>query len=181
MTILSCASPHDPLHDPAAAVSRRDRAYPPTSGQVLDVGCGFGLFALHFATQNSHLRIRGFDLSERRVNICAEPRSGSGEQCANDVADAASFRFDSPITAAYMLDLIHHIPERSVAPLIDTIASNLSRAAGCSSIIESSPGYVWFHLGAGQADGLQGACATGRPRKSSRSSSAPASPSTVIG
>ena len=59
-----------------------------------------------------------------------------------DVADAASFRFDSPITAAYMLDLIHHIPERSVAPLIDTIASNLEPGGRLLvKDIESSPGY----------------------------------------
>ena len=32
--------------------------YLPPSGQVLDVGCGFGLFALHFAMQNPALRIR---------------------------------------------------------------------------------------------------------------------------
>ena len=43
--------------------------YLPPAGQVLDVGCGFGLFALHFAIQQPHIRVRGFDLSERRVNM----------------------------------------------------------------------------------------------------------------
>jgi 2-polyprenyl-3-methyl-5-hydroxy-6-metoxy-1,4-benzoquinol methylase len=117
--------------------------YLPTSGQVLDVGCGFGLFALHFATQNPHLRIRGFDLSERRVNMARRAAKRLGVNNAQfDVADAASFRFDSPIAAAYMLDLIHHIPERSVAPLIDTIASNLEPGGRLLvKDIESSPGY----------------------------------------
>ena len=100
--------------------------YLPPSGQVLDVGCGFGLFALHFAMQNPALRIRGFDLSERRVNMArrAADRLGVGN-VQFDVADAARFRFDSPISGVYMLDLIHHIPEPSVAPLINTIAGNL--------------------------------------------------------
>ena len=117
--------------------------YLPTSGQVLDVGCGFGLFALHFAIQNPALRIQGFDLSERRVNMArrAAERLGVGNvQFA--VADAASFRFDSPISGVYMLDLIHHIPEPSVAPLIHTIAGNLEIGGRLLvKDIEPSPSY----------------------------------------
>jgi 2-polyprenyl-3-methyl-5-hydroxy-6-metoxy-1,4-benzoquinol methylase len=117
--------------------------YLPPAGQVLDVGCGFGLFALHFAVQQPQIRVRGFDLSERRVNMARRAAARLGVSNVQfDVADAATFRFDSPIAAAYMLDLIHHIPERSVAPLVDTIASNLQPGGRLLvKDIERAPGY----------------------------------------
>jgi 2-polyprenyl-3-methyl-5-hydroxy-6-metoxy-1,4-benzoquinol methylase len=117
--------------------------YLPASGQVLDVGCGFGLFALHFAMQNPALRIHGFDLSERRVNMARRAAGRLGAANVRfDVADAARFRFDSAISAAYMLDLIHHIPQQSVAPLIDTIAANLEIGGRLLvKDIEPSPAY----------------------------------------
>ena len=100
--------------------------YLPTAGQVLDVGCGFGLFALYFATRNPELQIRGFDLSERRIRMARDAAAKLGVQNVRfEVGDAAAFRFEEPITAAYMLDLIHHIPVTSVKPLIATIAANL--------------------------------------------------------
>src|SRR5918994_3311074 len=58
------------------------------------------------------------------------------------VADATAFRFDSPISGAYMLDLIHHIPEPTVGPLIETIASNLAPGGRLLvKDIERSPSY----------------------------------------
>jgi 2-polyprenyl-3-methyl-5-hydroxy-6-metoxy-1,4-benzoquinol methylase len=117
--------------------------YLPPSGQVLDVGCGFGLFALHFAIQNPGIRVRGFDLSERRVNMARRAAERLGVSNVQfDVADAARFRFDSPISAAYMLDLVHHIPEPSVAPLVHTIAANLEPGGRLLvKDIERSPSY----------------------------------------
>ena len=101
--------------------------YLPSAGRVLDVGCGFGLFALYFAIRIPTIRIQGFDLSEYRVALAQRAAAKLGVENAEfQVGDAAGFRFDQPISAAYMLDLIHHIPERSVAPLMATIAANLS-------------------------------------------------------
>lgn len=100
--------------------------YLPPTGQVLDVGCGFGLFALHFAIQNPGLRIHGFDLSDRRVQMAQRAARKLGVSNVEfQVGNAAAFDYRTPIAAAYMLDLIHHIPERSVKPLIDTIAGNM--------------------------------------------------------
>ncbi len=100
--------------------------YLPSSGQVLDIGCGFGLFALYFATRNPALQIRGFDLNARRIEMARQAAARLDVQNVRfQVGDAAAFRFDESIAAAYMLDLIHHIPQASVEPLIATIASNL--------------------------------------------------------
>jgi SAM-dependent methyltransferase len=100
--------------------------YLPASGHLLDLGCGFGLFALYFAIRNPGVAVRGFDLNERRVEAARRAAAVLGVHNAHfQVADAASFRLTERITAAYMLDLIHHIPVASVRPLMETIASNL--------------------------------------------------------
>ena len=101
--------------------------YLPRAGRVLDVGCGFGLFALYFAARLPGIRIVGFDLSERRVHLARRAAARLGITNAEfHVADASAFQFSEPISAAYMLDLIHHIPEQSVRPLLTTIAANLT-------------------------------------------------------
>lgn len=101
--------------------------YLPRRGTVLDLGCGFGLFALFFALQFPAVRIRAFDLNPHRVAAARRAASRLGAASVEfEVGDVAESRFDHPISAAYMLDLIHHIPETAVRPLVETIASNLA-------------------------------------------------------
>jgi SAM-dependent methyltransferase len=98
----------------------------PPSGLVLDVGCGFGLFALYFALRNPRIRVRGLDLNERRIAMARKAAERLGlENAEFHIGNAASFRFNEAIAGAYMLDLVHHIPEASVPALLETIASNL--------------------------------------------------------
>lgn len=117
--------------------------YLPSSGQVLDIGCGFGLFALYFASVIPTIRIQGFDLNARRVDMAtsAAERLRIRNVCFH-VADAAGFRLDHPVAGAYMLDLLHHIPAESVGPLVSTIAANLAPGGRLLvKDIEPSPAY----------------------------------------
>jgi 2-polyprenyl-3-methyl-5-hydroxy-6-metoxy-1,4-benzoquinol methylase len=124
--------------------------YLPRSGRVLDVGCGFGLFALYFAIRIPTIHVQGFDLSEYRVQLARRAAERLGvENVEFHVGDATELRIERPIAAAYMLDLIHHVPERSVKPLVEAIAANLG-AGGRLLLkdIESSRSYklafTWF-------------------------------------
>ncbi len=100
--------------------------YLPRSGRVVDVGCGFGLFALYFAIRIPTIHLQGFDLSEYRIQLARRAARRLGvENVEFHVGDATRFQIDQPIAAAYMLDLIHHVPEQSVKPLVATIAANL--------------------------------------------------------
>ena len=47
-------------------------------GRVLDVGCGFGLFAAYFGQMHRGRRIVGVDPDARRIGIAAPYPSGSG-------------------------------------------------------------------------------------------------------
>lgn len=100
--------------------------YLPRSGRVLDVGCGFGLFALYFAMRAPHLRLVGFDRDAYRIGLAREAAEKLGVRNADfHVGDASDFSFSGGLSAAYMIDLIHHIPVESVPQLLTTIAQRL--------------------------------------------------------
>ena len=93
--------------------------YLPTSGTVLDIGCGFGLFSLYYARLRPRLRIVGIDTDARRIDIArrAAARLGIGN-VHYDLGDAAALVFQGPFDAVYVLDIVHHIPRSSVPPLV---------------------------------------------------------------
>jgi SAM-dependent methyltransferase len=100
--------------------------YLPERGRVLDVGCGFGLFSLYYASVRPGLRLAGLDRNPRRIAMAraAAARLGLGN-VSYQVGDAAAYRGGEPLDAAYMLDIVHHIPEETVRPLFEQIAKAL--------------------------------------------------------
>jgi 2-polyprenyl-3-methyl-5-hydroxy-6-metoxy-1,4-benzoquinol methylase len=101
--------------------------YLPSEGIVLDVGCGFGLFALYFAGLHPHLQIRGIDYNPRRVAMAQNAARRLGlNNVEFKVGDARDFSCAEKIRGAYMLDLIHHIPPASARELVAEIAGHLA-------------------------------------------------------
>ena len=80
-------------------------------GRILDVGCGFGLFAAYFGQMQPRRRIVGLDPDPRRVRIARHVAGRLGladhEFFVGDVRDA---RLEGRFDAAYMLDVMHHLP-----------------------------------------------------------------------
>ena len=104
--------------------------YLPTSGTVVDVGCGFGLFALYFAARNPGIQIHGIDLNPRRVEWARAAAHKLG--IANvqfETCNARDFRSSVDLQGAYMLDMIHHIPPGEVRPLIEHLTGRLTANA----------------------------------------------------
>jgi 2-polyprenyl-3-methyl-5-hydroxy-6-metoxy-1,4-benzoquinol methylase len=100
--------------------------YLPAAGHVLDVGCGFGLFSLYFAMVSPGLALHGIDRNARRIAQArrAAARLGLGN-VRYETGDAREFRGSARYDAAYMLDIVHHIPEETVAPLVEQLAKTL--------------------------------------------------------
>jgi len=100
--------------------------YLPERGRVLDLGCGFGLFSLYYASIRPGLRLAGFDRNARRI---AMARAAAGRLgLANvryEAGDVMDFRGGETFDAAYMLDIVHHIPEGAVRPLLEQVAKIL--------------------------------------------------------
>lgn len=96
--------------------------YLPQHGAILDIGCGFGLFSLYYASVAPGRRLRGIDLDSRRITRARTAARRLGlKNVEYETGDASRFRGDSPLAAAYLLDIVHHIPPGSVSGLLTEI------------------------------------------------------------
>lgn len=104
--------------------------YLPEQGVALDVGCGFGLFALYYAQMHPDLEIHGFDLSEKRIEMAqrAAKKLGVGNVVFR-VDDARKLKADARYTGAYLLDIVHHVPEETVPPMLAELHRALAPGA----------------------------------------------------
>ena len=83
----------------------------PEQGSILDVGCGFGLFAAYFGQTHPRRSIVGVDPNARRVDLARNVARSLGltrhEFRVGDIRDA---HLVGPFAGAYVLDVMHHIP-----------------------------------------------------------------------
>ena len=81
-------------------------------GRILDVGCGFGLFAAYFGQTQPRRSIVGVDPDARRVALARRVASRLDlVQHTFNVGDVRDAELTGPFDAAYVLDVMHHIPE----------------------------------------------------------------------
>ncbi len=100
--------------------------YLPRRGRVLDLGCGFGLFSLYYASVRPDLEIEGIDLNARRIAMARRAAERLGLRTVRyEVGNATEFRGGRLFDAAYMLDIVHHIPAETVRPLLEQVAKAL--------------------------------------------------------
>lgn len=121
--------------------------YLPARGRVLDIGCGFGLFSLYYASVAPTLELRGLDFNPRRIAMARRAAARLGlTNVIYEVQDARDYRADGDYDAAYMLDIVHHVEEESVRPLLEQLAKSL-RSGGRLIIkdVDTRPAYKrWF-------------------------------------
>jgi cyclopropane fatty-acyl-phospholipid synthase-like methyltransferase len=100
--------------------------YLPDDGVVLDIGCGFGLFSLYYAATGPRRLLRGVDLNPRRLDQARRAATRLGlPNVGYELGDARDFKGDAEVSAAYMLDIVHHVPAPSVAPLLRALRRSL--------------------------------------------------------
>jgi len=100
--------------------------YLPDEGVILDIGCGFGLFSLYYAATGPRRLLRGLDLNPRRVTQARRAAASLGlPNVTYEAGDARDFKGDGEIVAAYMLDIVHHVPPASVPPLLRALRNGL--------------------------------------------------------
>jgi 2-polyprenyl-3-methyl-5-hydroxy-6-metoxy-1,4-benzoquinol methylase len=93
--------------------------YLPGEGAVLDIGCGFGLFSLYYAATGPARLVHGLDRDRRRIALARRAARRLGlENVTYAEGDAREFKGSGELSAAYMLDIVHHIPPVSVPPLL---------------------------------------------------------------
>jgi cyclopropane fatty-acyl-phospholipid synthase-like methyltransferase len=100
--------------------------YLPATGSVLDIGCGFGLFSLYYAASAPGRFVRGLDVDARRIGIARRAAARLGlDNVVYEEGDARDFKGDSEVAAAYMLDIVHHVPAAAVPSLLARLRRSL--------------------------------------------------------
>jgi SAM-dependent methyltransferase len=121
--------------------------YLPATGRVLDIGCGFGLFSLYYAVLAPGRVIRGIDRNARRIAMARRAAERLGiRNVVYEEGDARNLAVNGEYAAAYMLDIVHHMPPPSVEPLLSGLYASL--APGGRLLIKDVDAYPaykrWF-------------------------------------
>ncbi len=87
-------------------------------GRILDVGCGFGLFAAYFGQTQPRRQIVGVDPNARRIRLASHVAGKLGLGHRFHVGDVRDAALAGPFEAIYVLDVMHHIPEADQAPVL---------------------------------------------------------------
>ncbi|HEY5147332.1 MAG TPA: class I SAM-dependent methyltransferase [Polyangiaceae bacterium] len=96
-------------------------------GRILDVGCGFGLFAAYFGQTQPRRRIVGVDPSARRIGIARDVAGRLGlREHAFVVGDVRDAELEGPFDAAYVLDVMHHLPTADQRRVLERLRSFLA-------------------------------------------------------
>jgi 2-polyprenyl-3-methyl-5-hydroxy-6-metoxy-1,4-benzoquinol methylase len=91
----------------------------PETGRILDIGCGFGLFAAYFAQTQPSRQILGIDPDGRRTSMATKLFAKLGlEGHEFRAGDARDIDVTGPFDAAYVLDVMHHIPREDQVALL---------------------------------------------------------------
>lgn len=95
-------------------------------GRILDVGCGFGLFAAYFGQTHPERRIVGVDPSTRRIALARSVARSLGlHEHAFVVGDVRDAPIEGPFDAIYVLDVMHHLPRDDQKRVLERLRSLL--------------------------------------------------------
>ena len=121
--------------------------YLPDHADILDLGSGFGLFSLYYAQILPRARFRGIDLNPGRVEMARRAAGRLGlANVTYEVGDVTAWRADGEYAAAYMLDIVHHVDQEAVRPLLEQLQKAL-RPGGRLIVkdVDTHPAYKrWF-------------------------------------
>lgn len=98
----------------------------PSSGAVLDAGCGFGLFTLWMAARKPGAEFVGLDTDA--VRIAAARRAAKDLDIRNarfECTDVRSWMPTAPLAAVFAIDLLHHLSPDAARELPGVVRSML--------------------------------------------------------
>lgn len=117
----------------------------PAEGRILDLGCGFGLFAAYFAQTHPDRQITGVDHNAKRIAMARTVMQSLGLTGHQFIAgDARDLHVEGGYQGIYVLDVMHHVPKEDQETLLQTLHSLL--APGGVLILKDITTEPWFGL-----------------------------------
>jgi 2-polyprenyl-3-methyl-5-hydroxy-6-metoxy-1,4-benzoquinol methylase len=96
-------------------------------GKILDVGCGFGLFAAYFGQTEPRRKIVGIDPNARRIAMAQKVAEEIGLRGHEfHVGDVRTVGVEGPFNGAYVLDVMHHIPKEDQLSVLERLRDLLA-------------------------------------------------------
>lgn len=80
----------------------------PTSGKIVDLGCGFGMLTVYLGLLSQARRVRGVDISHRRLRA-AEFVSAHIHNVVFEYSDLLQYTFDR-CNCILLIDTLHYFP-----------------------------------------------------------------------
>jgi predicted O-methyltransferase YrrM len=98
----------------------------PRTGNVLEIGCGFGLFGLYFARALPELTLHGFDQDDRRIELAEDARRRLDvKNITFAVGDARTEVLPQSLDAVYTLDIVHHLEPEAARDVLVRVYQSL--------------------------------------------------------
>lgn len=100
--------------------------YLPEEGEILDLGCGFGLFAMYMALCKPKAHLIGLDTNARRLRMAEDAADKLGiRNVSFRQQDLRDWRPDFALAGAYALDVFHHLPIENGNRLLQDLSARL--------------------------------------------------------
>mgnify|MGYP005811833005 CR=1 FL=1 len=97
----------------------------PRRGRVLEVGCGYGLFAAWFAARAPGRTVLGVGRDAGRVALANRMAQRLGVAARFEAVDARALPAGERFDAIYALDVLHHVPRAAHDALLRDLRDRL--------------------------------------------------------
>lgn len=101
----------------------------PARGRILEVGCGFGLFAGYFAARGEGREVLGVDRDARRISLASRMSEALGLPARFAVSDVRALPQAERFDGAYALDVLHHVPAEHHLGVLRDVRDRLAPGA----------------------------------------------------